>query len=60
MSAWRHVEVGSIPSLSAFLSIPEMTQPDAAKADEKIGEALAGKPIKRAIVIKGRLANLII
>ncbi|MBU0638884.1 MAG: leucine--tRNA ligase [Planctomycetes bacterium] len=33
---------------------------EAARADEKVAAALAGKPIKRAIVVKGRLVNLIV
>ncbi len=33
---------------------------EAAKADEKIAAELAGKPIKRTIVVKGRLVNLIV
>ena len=33
---------------------------EVAKADEKIAPELAGKEIKRAIVVKGRLVNLII
>ena len=33
---------------------------DAAKADEKIAAAIAGKQIKRTIVVKGRLVNLIV
>jgi leucyl-tRNA synthetase len=32
----------------------------AAKADEKAAEEIGDKPIKRAIVVKGRLVNLIV
>ena len=32
----------------------------AAKAEEKVAEEIAGKEIKRAIVVKGRLVNLIV
>ena len=33
---------------------------EAAQADETIAAAIAGKQIKRAIVVKGRLVNLIV
>ncbi len=32
----------------------------AAKADPKVVEHLAGKPIKREVYVKGRLVNLVV
>jgi leucyl-tRNA synthetase len=32
----------------------------AAKADPKVAEHLAGKPIKREVYVKGRLVNLVV
>jgi leucyl-tRNA synthetase len=39
---------------------PEAEVLAAAKADAKVGQFLAGKPIKRAIYVPGRLVNLVV
>ena len=38
----------------------EQTIVAAAKADDKVQQFLAGKPIKREIYVKGRLVNLVV